>query len=329
MRLACAKRTAASLSSTCPATAARFPRSRRCIRRRAGSSGRPATSSASWRSARRTGAAGSITAAGRCAIRSATARPTTAPPDAYAFLEARGPGLHQIPVGPVHAGIIEPGHFRFHAGGEAVVRLEERLGYTHKGVDALMRGGEPRRAPPTLAGRVSGDFDRRLRVAFARAVEAALGAEAPPRAHVAARRHGGARAARQPFRRHRRDLQRRRLRPHARPLRHPARADAARGEGRLRPSADDGRGRSRRRRRRSRRPRARGDPGARARGPRDLPEARAALRQHRLAAGPHGRDRRARRRISRAGSARAASSAAPRGATSTRAATIPIRPTTR
>jgi Ni,Fe-hydrogenase III large subunit len=102
-------------------------------------------------------------------------------PDPYAFLEAKGPGLHQIPVGPVHAGIIEPGHFRFHAGGEAVVRLEERFGYKHKGVDALMRGASLDRAAE-LAGRVSGDSTVAYAVAFARAVEAALGAEAPPRA---------------------------------------------------------------------------------------------------------------------------------------------------
>ncbi len=44
----------------------------------------------------------------------------------------RGRGLHQIPVGPVHAGIIEPGHFRFTVNGETVARLEERLGYVHK-----------------------------------------------------------------------------------------------------------------------------------------------------------------------------------------------------
>src|SRR5271165_2216649 len=103
--------------------------------------------------------------------------------DAYAFLEAKGPGLHQIPVGPVHAGIIEPGHFRFHAGGEAVVRLEERLGYKHKGVDALMRGASLARAA-TLAGRVSGDSTVAYAIAFARAAESALGAEAPPRAHL-------------------------------------------------------------------------------------------------------------------------------------------------
>ena len=66
----------------------------------------------------------------------------TAPlPNPFAFRSAEGPGLHRIPVGPVHAGIIEPGHFRFHAsGGGAVVRLEERLGYLHKGVEGLARG---------------------------------------------------------------------------------------------------------------------------------------------------------------------------------------------
>ena len=103
-------------------------------------------------------------------------------PDPYAFLEAEGAGLHQIPVGPVHAGIIEPGHFRFHAGGETVVRLEERLGYVHKGTDALLRGASLDRAA-VLAGRVSGDSTVAYAVAFARAVEAALGVEPPARAH--------------------------------------------------------------------------------------------------------------------------------------------------
>ncbi len=66
----------------------------------------------------------------------------------YDFLAAEGEGLHQIPVGPVHAGIIEPGHFRFTANGETVVRLEERLGYTHKGIEGLMAGARPRPGRP-------------------------------------------------------------------------------------------------------------------------------------------------------------------------------------
>jgi Ni,Fe-hydrogenase III large subunit len=99
----------------------------------------------------------------------------------YEFLAAEGEGLHQIPVGPVHAGIIEPGHFRFSASGETVVRLEERLGYVHKGIDGLMMGATIAKAAG-LAGRISGDSAVAYAFAFARAVETALGIEAPPRA---------------------------------------------------------------------------------------------------------------------------------------------------
>ena len=97
---------------------------------------------------------------------------------AYPFLPAEGESLHQIPVGPVHAGIIEPGHFRFTANGETVVRLEERLGYVHKGIDTLMAGASLERAA-TLAGRVSGDSTVAYAIAFSQAVENALGAPAP------------------------------------------------------------------------------------------------------------------------------------------------------
>ena len=100
----------------------------------------------------------------------------------YPFLSSEGEGLHQIPVGPVHAGIIEPGHFRFTANGETIVRLEERLGYVHKGIDGLMVGTDLAHAA-RLAGRTSGDSTVAYAVAFSRAVEAALGVEAPPRAH--------------------------------------------------------------------------------------------------------------------------------------------------
>src|ERR1700752_682026 len=100
---------------------------------------------------------------------------------AYVFLPIEGDGLHQIPVGPVHAGIIEPGHFRFTANGETVVRLEQRLGYVHKGTEALMAGAPLERAA-LLAGRVSGDSTVAYAIAFARAVEAAADVAAPPRA---------------------------------------------------------------------------------------------------------------------------------------------------
>jgi len=110
------------------------------------------------------------------------ARPPV-PPDraAYEFLKAEGGELHQIPVGPVHAGIIEPGHFRFTANGETIVRLEERLGYVHKGIEGLMRDAPLERATK-LAARVSGDSTVAYGIAFARAVEAALALKVPQRA---------------------------------------------------------------------------------------------------------------------------------------------------
>jgi Ni,Fe-hydrogenase III large subunit len=100
----------------------------------------------------------------------------------YEFLPAEGESLHGIAVGPVHAGIIEPGHFRFTVNGETIVRLEARLGYTHKGIEALMRGATIDRAAG-LAGRASGDSTVACALAFARAVEAALGVAVPERAH--------------------------------------------------------------------------------------------------------------------------------------------------
>src|SRR6267142_3264814 len=99
----------------------------------------------------------------------------------YRFLPAEGDGLHQIAVGPVHAGIIEPGHFRFTASGETVVRLEQRLGYTHKGVEGLMTGAGLDRAVQ-LAGRVSGDSTVAYAYAFSRAAEVALELVVPDRA---------------------------------------------------------------------------------------------------------------------------------------------------
>jgi Ni,Fe-hydrogenase III large subunit len=104
-------------------------------------------------------------------------------PDAapYAFLPVEGESLHQIPVGPVHAGIIEPGHFRFTANGETVVRLEQRLGYVHKGIEALMAGADLERGA-RLAARASGDSTVAYGLAFAHAAEAALGVAVPPRA---------------------------------------------------------------------------------------------------------------------------------------------------
>ena len=100
---------------------------------------------------------------------------------AYTFLAVEGESLHQIPVGPVHAGIIEPGHFRFTCNGEHVVRLEQRLGYVHKGIESLMAGATLERAAK-LACRTSGDSTVAYAYAFALAVEDALQIAPPPRA---------------------------------------------------------------------------------------------------------------------------------------------------
>src|SRR5439155_19871089 len=99
----------------------------------------------------------------------------------YRFLPSEGESLHQIAVGPVHAGIIEPGHFRFTVNGETVVRLEQRLGYVHKGIESLMAGASIEKAS-RLAGRTSGDSTVAYALAFANAVEAAAEVQVRARA---------------------------------------------------------------------------------------------------------------------------------------------------
>lgn len=107
---------------------------------------------------------------------------TIAPADAeYPFVRAKGHGVVEIPVGPVHAGIIEPGHFRFQAIGESVLNLEERLGYVHKGIEKLAVGRSPE-ALVRLAGRVSGDSTVAHAWAACQAIERAGGLDVPPRA---------------------------------------------------------------------------------------------------------------------------------------------------
>jgi Ni,Fe-hydrogenase III large subunit len=105
---------------------------------------------------------------------------TPADPD-YPFLTAQGASVYEIPVGPVHAGIIEPGHFRFQAVGETVLHLEERLGYVHKGIEKIAEGRDPA-GLAKLAGRVSGDTTVGHAWAACLAMERAAGIELPPRA---------------------------------------------------------------------------------------------------------------------------------------------------
>ncbi len=101
----------------------------------------------------------------------------------YPFRPVHGSGVTEIPVGPVHAGIIEPGHFRFHSVGEEVLKLEERLGYVHKGIEKIAVGRDPAGAV-RLAGRVSGDSTVAHAWAACQAMERAAGGEPPPRAQA-------------------------------------------------------------------------------------------------------------------------------------------------
>ena len=100
----------------------------------------------------------------------------------YAWVRAEGEGVYEIPVGPVHAGIIEPGHFRFQALGEDVLNLEERLGYVHKGIEKKFESLTWRDGA-LLAGRVSGDTTVAHSLAYCMALESMTGAKVPERAH--------------------------------------------------------------------------------------------------------------------------------------------------
>ncbi|MGC1458812.1 MAG: hypothetical protein WA825_11085 [Steroidobacteraceae bacterium] len=118
-------------------------------------------------------------------------RPLTDPPalatatepaiDAYAFVRVEGDGVHEIAVGPVHAGTIEPGHFRFSVVGEKVLRLEERLGYVHKGIE-LRFTQMPILEGHRLAARVSGDSAVAFSWAYCQALEGIADIEISQRA---------------------------------------------------------------------------------------------------------------------------------------------------
>lgn len=99
----------------------------------------------------------------------------------YPFVPVAGDGVHEIAVGPVHAGIIEPGHFRFSVVGEKTLRLEERLGYTHKGIDKRFEH-LPASEGHRLAGRVSGDSTVAYAWAYCMALETAWNWPVPARA---------------------------------------------------------------------------------------------------------------------------------------------------
>jgi Ni,Fe-hydrogenase III large subunit len=100
------------------------------------------------------------------------------PEGPFPFVTVEGPGVYEIPVGPVHAGLIEPGHFRFSVVGESILKLKARLWFVHKGVEKLFEGRSPA-AGLELAERVSGDTSVGHALAYCQAAESALGVTVP------------------------------------------------------------------------------------------------------------------------------------------------------
>ncbi len=99
----------------------------------------------------------------------------------YQFLTVKGEGVCELPVGPVHAGVIEPGHFRFSVVGDRVIHLELRHFYTHKGTEKLFEGTPVTRGT-LIAESVSGDNCFAHAVAYSQAIENAYDVPIPPRA---------------------------------------------------------------------------------------------------------------------------------------------------
>jgi Ni,Fe-hydrogenase III large subunit/Ni,Fe-hydrogenase III component G len=99
----------------------------------------------------------------------------------FPFTEVAGEGIYEIPVGPVHAGIIEPGHFRFSVLGETIIKMRARLYFTHKGTEKLFEGRTPDEGV-VLAERISGDTSAGHALAFCEAVESLAGTAVPARA---------------------------------------------------------------------------------------------------------------------------------------------------
>ena len=99
----------------------------------------------------------------------------------FPFAAVGGEGVYEIPVGPVHAGIIEPGHFRFSVIGETVIDLKIRLYFTHKGTEKLFEGRLPLDGVE-LAERISGDTTVGHSLAYCQALESLAGTEVPARA---------------------------------------------------------------------------------------------------------------------------------------------------
>lgn len=109
--------------------------------------------------------------------------PFGSPEEPYPFLTVDGPGVYEIPVGPIHAGLIEPGHFRLSVVGETILKLKARLWFVHRGIEKLAEGRLLADVVP-LVERVSGDTAVGHTVAFCLAVEEALDWPVPAQANT-------------------------------------------------------------------------------------------------------------------------------------------------
>lgn len=109
--------------------------------------------------------------------------PFGSPEEPYPFLTVDGPGVYEIPVGPIHAGLIEPGHFRLSVVGETILKLKARLWFVHRGIEKLAEGRRLAEVVP-LVERVSGDTAVGHTVAFCLAAEEALDWPVPTRAQT-------------------------------------------------------------------------------------------------------------------------------------------------
>jgi Ni,Fe-hydrogenase III large subunit len=109
--------------------------------------------------------------------------PSSGDREAYPFFRVKGEEVHEVAVGPVHAGIIEPGHFRFQAHGEEVLFLEIMLGYQHRGVERLLETGAPNRAV-LVAESIAGDTVVGHAGAYCGAMEALARSRKTPRAQA-------------------------------------------------------------------------------------------------------------------------------------------------
>ena len=109
--------------------------------------------------------------------------PDSSVPGVMDYFQVEGDEVHEVAVGPVHAGVIEPGHFRFQCHGERVLHLEISLGYQHRGIERALEGGPGKRTPHVIDA-IAGDTSVGHALAYSQIVESLAGIEVPDRGHA-------------------------------------------------------------------------------------------------------------------------------------------------